>query len=517
MQGSVPRKYMTIDQKLLVCSSKCYRNSLSCKHHRSTICTTRGTDCDKASMLGRWHIRRIKAYLTHAHVSAPRSKCASNRQATTLHSLAFDFDGGPSWQQFRYFAMPRKTHLLRTIVAKMMLLHRFTRRPPLQLIAVVAGLISLILLLSMTDIPSRLALISSSSLVYGATHLGSPSSSSDYESGGDLSVPVFEAGLPKSPGFNYTRGLAIARLKKEDVSWIDEEDVDVERYIYVVDDPTAPLKPPKNKGHEAMVYLTYIIDHYDVLPDITLFMHAHRYAMHNSPLLNTDAVEMIQRLSSERVMREGYVNLRCKLDPGCPTVLTDHGNFGEHKEWKEDLSRFLKYLQPGKPLPSEMSQPCCAQFALSRERIQATPLAKYLFYRDWLLQTELEDYASGRTWEYLWHFIFTGKSVYCPSEFICYCDTYGICFDSPDDLEQWFLLGTKIGDIEEQLQRLRSEPVMEDDNASNIMGEEHGLERNLHTLQDRHDTIKKSAFERGLDPRVRAEAGGRAWSHGDGY
>ena len=67
------------------------------------------------------------------------------------------------------------------------------------------------------------------------------------------------------------------------MEWLQKEIPDQPTAIYVVDDPSAPLHPPKNKGHEVMVYLTYIIDHYDELADVTMFMHAHQ-------LVSTDVV-----------------------------------------------------------------------------------------------------------------------------------------------------------------------------------------------------------------------------------
>lgn len=58
---------------------------------------------------------------------------------------------------------------------------------------------------------------------------------------------------------------------------------------------------------EVMVYLSYIIENYDKLADVNIFMHAHRLAWHNNELLDHDAVQVIARLSAERVQREGYV------------------------------------------------------------------------------------------------------------------------------------------------------------------------------------------------------------------
>lgn len=47
--------------------------------------------------------------------------------------------------------------------------------------------------------------------------------------------------------------------------------------IYSVDEPTNEvyLHTPKNKGKESMAYLTYLIDFYDVLTDVQVFVHSH--------------------------------------------------------------------------------------------------------------------------------------------------------------------------------------------------------------------------------------------------
>lgn len=47
--------------------------------------------------------------------------------------------------------------------------------------------------------------------------------------------------------------------------------------IYAVDQPDSEryLHTPKNKGKESMAYLTYLIDHYDNLTDVQVFVHSH--------------------------------------------------------------------------------------------------------------------------------------------------------------------------------------------------------------------------------------------------
>jgi hypothetical protein len=120
----------------------------------------------------------------------------------------------------------------------------------------------------------------------------------------------FRPGIVKPVGQHYTKMLVIPRTKDEDVSWIGENfggNKYVQSSVYFVDDSSAELHVPRNKGHEAMAYFSYIIENYDNLSDVNIFMHAHRFAWHNNELLYYDAVQIVSRLSSERVQREGFV------------------------------------------------------------------------------------------------------------------------------------------------------------------------------------------------------------------
>ena len=56
-----------------------------------------------------------------------------------------------------------------------------------------------------------------------------------------------------------------------------------------------------------MVYLTYIIENYNNLSDVNIFMHSQKITWHNNAILNDDSAELISRLSGERVQREGYM------------------------------------------------------------------------------------------------------------------------------------------------------------------------------------------------------------------
>ncbi|KAF7555935.1 hypothetical protein G7Z17_g1817 [Cylindrodendrum hubeiense] len=83
--------------------------------------------------------------------------------------------------------------------------------------------------------------------------------------------------------------------------------------VYVADQPDAQngLSLPQNKGNEAMVYLTYLIDHYDNLPEVMVFMHGHRTTWHNNALLRRSSALTVNKLRPETVVQRGFVNLAC--------------------------------------------------------------------------------------------------------------------------------------------------------------------------------------------------------------
>lgn len=55
---------------------------------------------------------------------------------------------------------------------------------------------------------------------------------------------------------NITKTFVVSSLKKDDTKWIDKYLPEWEYVKYVTDEPVGNLKVPKNKGNEAMVYLT---------------------------------------------------------------------------------------------------------------------------------------------------------------------------------------------------------------------------------------------------------------------
>ncbi|KEF62687.1 uncharacterized protein A1O9_00660 [Exophiala aquamarina CBS 119918] len=335
---------------------------------------------------------------------------------------------------------------------------------------------------------------------------------------------VFSPGVAKPAGENYSRILVMGRLGSEDISWVARELPDLQTKIYNVDDVprksngTSPGSSglPANKGHEAMAYLTYIIDHYSSLPDVVLFFHPHHNAWHNNILLDIDSAKTIKLMSSAHVTRQGYFNSRCHLDPGCPDWL-----HVDRPKWRWDLihkpeepkltSQLFHDLHgTDTPIPAAISQPCCAQFAVSRDRIIQRPRDFYVRYRDWILSTELDDKDSGRLLEYSWQYIFTGNFEFCPIMHRCYCDGYGICFEGDAGVDRWL-------DVLRQREKVDRKRVDLWDKGRKGSEKYKQLDAQSHQLTEKMDWMREQALRRGADPKIRAMECGREWKEGDGY
>ena len=239
----------------------------------------------------------------------------------------------------------------------------------------------------------------------------------------------------------YTQTIVVASTKDADTSWITTELPLINHAIYIADDASAPLHPPQNKGRETMMYLTYIIDHYYNLSDTTIFTHSDREAWHNNDLFDFDLVRMIRSLSDEHVERVGYFNLRCHHESGCPDHIKPFAVDHQDRDEEEYFVKVWNDLHGiDIEIPETLATACCAQFAASRASLQAVPLERWRHYRQWLLDTPLDDGISGRIWEFTWQFVLTGQPVVCPAIEHCYCGGYRLCFQGEGEILSWMAM-----------------------------------------------------------------------------
>lgn len=215
------------------------------------------------------------------------------------------------------------------------------------------------------------------------------------------------------PGHNISKTLVIASTTNDDTAWLSQIPPLLNWTIahYRVDSPLFPaLSVPSAKGNEAMVYLTYIIDHYDTLPDVIFFHHAHLQAWHQT----LTSLEELTRLRASYVLKAGYASTRClsgcenivKLAGGQPGPFPAFASLDRKTQLVTLLDAFLEEEEKGETMPEKIAAPCCAQFAVSREAVRWREREWWVDLRAWVANTPLQSLNSGRLMEHLWHLWF---------------------------------------------------------------------------------------------------------------
>lgn len=277
---------------------------------------------------------------------------------------------------------------------------------------------------------------------------------------GHILLPEFPRTKPIQPSSGITRTLVIASTTKDDTAWLSQIPATHNWSLahYRVDAPLSPsLSVPSTAGNEAVVYLTYIVDHYDALPDVVLFHHAHLQGWHQT----FTSLEEVSLLRAEHVLKAGYASTRCvNAMPSCENIVPlENGrpglfvNFAGLDRETHLVTLLEAFLEPkkGETVPPKLAAPCCAQFAVSGERIRSRSKEWWVSLRNWLVETPLPSMTSGRLMEHLWHIWFGMPAVLsvlqpyspwsvtaqgkmlttcwvnrCPSFESCQCHVYGI-------------------------------------------------------------------------------------------
>jgi predicted Fe-S protein YdhL (DUF1289 family) len=123
----------------------------------------------------------------------------------------------------------------------------------------------------------------------------------------------------------------------------------------------------------------------------------------------------------------------------------------------------------------------------------------------------MDDQFSGRIFEYIWHYIFTGHEVYCPAMNTCYCDGYGYCFGGAKKFEEYF---AKMDDRNARNELLKEFTDKEDkakeegktvtwtEKERNRMEE---LNKEILKMDQEMEKLRNEAKERGKDLKARLE------------
>jgi hypothetical protein len=275
--------------------------------------------------------------------------------------------------------------------------------------------------------------------------------------------------------------LVVSRVEADgDPSWLDALVDSYHMCVYTADAPldasSNHLQVPANRGHEAMAYLTFLIDNYENIPAAgVVFVHGSRFAWHNDAPDYDNAALLAALNLSAALAPWGYHNMRCDWSAStCPRSSAPQGSLE---------TTFLAALQPwdarvasDAALPGALAalfgandfasiessgklhlgrthavrSQCCAQFVVARDRIWRHSREEYVALRQWLLDgssdgtthksaAPRDDGVAGRILSYVWHILFIQQSdpnsidlerinaLACPHADECYCRLYGRC------------------------------------------------------------------------------------------
>ncbi|OKL55366.1 hypothetical protein UA08_09401 [Talaromyces atroroseus] len=264
--------------------------------------------------------------------------------------------------------------------------------------------------------------------------------------------------------------LVVARVEADgDTSWIDKLADKYHTCVYNVDAPSDEsskyLQVPANRGHEAIVYLTFIIDNYYHIPESgVVFVHGSRWAWHNDVPTYDNAAALAALDTHAALEPWGYHNLRCDWSVStCPASAKPQGSL--ETSFQAMISPWDARSVSDSALPAAFKilfgddndnvlgrhdtirSQCCAQFIVGRKNILQHSIEEYSALRQWLLDSgpdaaPRDDRIAGRILSYIWHILFIRKqeiendgaisleklnTAACPHAADCYCRLYGIC------------------------------------------------------------------------------------------
>lgn len=182
----------------------------------------------------------------------------------------------------------------------------------------------------------------------------------------------------------------------EDLDWVTNL-----KYNYTIHSNAGiPAETAPNKGGEASGYLKYIINNYDNLHEYTIFLHGHRIAWHCKENMDEKVNNLM--ISEKYCNINDNVNIE-KIWLGCKNTYT------YIPECIHNISNALN-----EPIQvADIIYKQCAQFYVHKDLIRRHSKEEYVKMYDFLMDTTMPSWLSGRGFEYTWHYIFTGDHHDC--------------------------------------------------------------------------------------------------------
>ena len=199
--------------------------------------------------------------------------------------------------------------------------------------------------------------------------------------------------------------IVVSSHYNEDLSWINSVKYPVKVYSKTIKDENFI---DFNKAQEVPAYLKYIIENYYNLPEYSIFVHGHLEAFHQADSI----INLINNVVLDKPIIDLNANWRQEiyikdkvLDPTLPHCdeKNDFRAYWLRENWNDFFGEWL-------PLPDLLSFLSCAQFVIHKSCIVHYPIEFWEHLFDACKKTKLENYISGRIFEYTWYYIFSRKA-----------------------------------------------------------------------------------------------------------
>ncbi len=206
--------------------------------------------------------------------------------------------------------------------------------------------------------------------------------------------------------------LVVARYQ-EDISWLHGF-----AYPALVYDKSS--KPQRgtvclpNIGREAQTYLTHIVNHYDDLAELTIFVQGNPFFhLSQDGQAGPDVLkDKITQAWESKTLFQGLAWFRLKCDQlGRPHSMCDPAKKGQWAGWGRDIpvGELFTRLFGAKPPKQIVARGVTGNFLVRAERICTRPRAFYQ-YALAIIESDPDDALNtGHAMERLWQFIFNGN------------------------------------------------------------------------------------------------------------
>jgi hypothetical protein len=180
------------------------------------------------------------------------------------------------------------------------------------------------------------------------------------------------------------------------------EKYDTNIMVYDKENNNNPYNVPINRGHEASVYLKYIIDNYYKLTNYTFFIHDEDYSWHHNGSIE-------ERFLEATSLNKLFYNINhFNLGP------YEHINIHDQKELTEWYSKFVEPYIPFEKLPNKdwlVGYKGCSQFLVHKSVIMHLPHKFYNDIYNWILEYNNSKLA-GHFLEWTWHIFWDISPTY---------------------------------------------------------------------------------------------------------